>query len=920
MNAGTFKPLDLLDSLRERAKELSCLYKVEEIVRNAELPLAELFQRLTAAVVTGWFYPDRCQARIVYLDEVYETPGYLETPWKLTADIRAHSELVGRLEVSYREALPTLDDGPFLFEERKLISSIADRLGQTVLHRKLIPLFHQVQEEKSTASERGRMDWRSALDMLKVTDQNLYIRLTHRMLNHLCYKGVPEARALLCRMTGDPATVDQPPQHEGRNRPLRKSSAALFGPGAQQILDIAERYLSAEQIYSLFHQWVAEKRVGFLVDVLEDRTSTLSDITEAIARYKASDVNLADLAPSTVRAVKVSLVRRFFSRRLDVINLAKEFVTLDDLHEVSRRLILPPRSHGQLGGKAAGLFLAMQILRSAGDKDPALASVKVPKTWYIASDGILDFIHHNRLEELHEHKYRDIEQVRASYPDLVALFKNGTFSPEVVQGMSMALDDFGDRPLIIRSSSLLEDSSGAAFSGKHKSLFLANQGSKQERLSALMDAVAEVYASMFGPDPIQYRTERGLLDFQEEMGILIQEVVGNRCGAYLFPAFAGVAFSNNEFRWSPRIRREDGLLRLVIGLGTRAVDRLGNDYTVLVAPGAPGLRANAAVDEIVRYSPRFLDVINLESRSIETVPVEEVLRKAGTAYPRFAQVFSVLKDGILSRANRMADVEKDHLVATFESLVADSPFVSEMKTLMQVLQEHHQHPVDLEFAADANDFYLLQCRAQSSSLGKGRVPLPRDVPQDRIVFTASRYVSDGCIPAISHVVYVVPDAYDRIPDEATLRQVGLVVGALNRLLPKRQFILMGPGRWGSRGDIKLGVSVTYSDINNTAALIEVAFRKGNYLPDLSFGTHFFQDLVEAGISYLPLYPDDPDVVFSHDMLLTSPNRLASLLPDASGLQDVVRVIDVPASFQGGVVRLVMDGDENKAIAYLTPRG
>ena len=91
---------------------------------------------------------------------------------------------------------------------------------------------------------------------------------------------------------------------------------------------------------------------------------------------------------------------------------------------------------------------------------------------------------------------------------------------------------FGETPLVVRSSSLLEDQFGAAFSGKYKSLFLANQGQKAERLAALLDAISEVYASTFGPDPIEYRAERNLLDFHEEMGIMIQEVVGTRVGKY----------------------------------------------------------------------------------------------------------------------------------------------------------------------------------------------------------------------------------------------------------------------------------------------------------------------------------------------------------------------------------------------------
>ena len=122
---------------------------------------------------------------------------------------------------------------------------------------------------------------------------------------------------------------------------------------------------------------------------------------------------------------------------------------------------------------------------------------------------------------------------------------------------------------------------------------------------------------MFGPDPIQYRAGRNLLDVHEEMGIMIQEVVGTRVGRYFLPAFSGVAFSNNEFRWSPRIRREDGLVRLVPGLGTRAVDRLSDDYPVLVAPGQPGLRVNASLDEVVRYSPKMVDLIDL---GVQRVP------------------------------------------------------------------------------------------------------------------------------------------------------------------------------------------------------------------------------------------------------------------------------------------------------------
>ncbi|MCU0276200.1 MAG: PEP/pyruvate-binding domain-containing protein, partial [Acidobacteria bacterium] len=199
-------------------------------------------------------------------------------------------------------------------------------------------------------------------------------------------------------------------------------------------------------------------------------------------------------------------------------------------YDLVQRIIYPANGYGRLGGKSAGLFLAQRIFSKPGEHSPVLSDLKFPKTWYITTDAIMSFLSYNNLEEVNEQKYKEIDQIRLEYQNVIQLMKNAHFPVEIVKGLSMALDDLGDKPLIVRSSSLLEDRMGTAFSGKYKSLFLANQGSKQERLEALTDAIAEVYASIFGPDPIEYRAERGLLDFHEEMGIMIQEVVGQRVG------------------------------------------------------------------------------------------------------------------------------------------------------------------------------------------------------------------------------------------------------------------------------------------------------------------------------------------------------------------------------------------------------
>ncbi len=403
------------------------------------------------------------------------------------------------------------------------------------------------------------------------------------------------------------------------------------------------------------------------------------------------------------------------------------------------------------------------------------------------------------------------------------------------------------------------------------------------------------------------------------MGILLQEVVGTRVGKYYFPTYAGVAFSNNEFRWSSRIKRDDGLIRIVAGLGTRAVDRVGDDYPVLIAAGKPGLRVNVTVDEVLRYAPRKIDVINLETNKFETVELDEVLKLYGDEYPFITDIVSQCDHDQIKKIIQL-DVETDigNLVVTFDRLISNTNFIPKMQAILKVLKEKLKTPVDIEFASDGNSFYLLQCRPQSFSMECKPVPIPKDIPQEKIVFTANRYVSNGKVSDITHVVYVDPDTYNDISSLDDLKAVGRAVGRLNKLLPKRQFILMGPGRWGSRGDIKMGVSVTYSDINNTAVLIEIAKKKGNYLPDLSFGTHFFQDLVEAQIRYLPLYPDDPKIVYNEKFLIKSKNILAEILPEYEFLQNVIRVIDVPAAAGGLVLKVLMNADLDEAMAMLAP--
>jgi predicted nucleotidyltransferase len=333
-------------------------------------------------------------------------------------------------------------------------------------------------------------------------------------------------------------------------------------------------------------------------------------------------------------------------------------------------------------------------------------------------------------------------------------------------------------------------------------------------------------------------------------------------------------------------------------------------------PGQPGLRVNTTIDEVVRYSPRSVDVINLETGSFETHDLDELLQAYGTDYPAFDKVFSVLKDDVLQKpVPLLVDPQRDTMVADLGGLISSTPFVKNLGNILKILEEALGTPVDIEFAYDGVDFHLLQCRPQSFADEDAPAPIPKDVPIEDTLFSAHRYVSNGHVPDITHVVYVDAEAYAKLGDRTELVAVGEAVGKLNKLLPKRQFILMGPGRWGSRGDIKLGVRVSYADINNTAMLIEIARKTGDYLPDLSFGTHFFQDLVESEIRYLPLYPDDNGYL-NQRLLHRSPNLLPAMLPDYEHLADTIRVIDIPSASGGRVLRVLMNSELDEAVAIL----
>ncbi|MEF8834539.1 MAG: PEP/pyruvate-binding domain-containing protein [Candidatus Thermoplasmatota archaeon] len=907
--------IEEIDELEERIKELNCFYKISEIVNDASLSLDEALQKIVEVIPPSWQYPDIASARIKIREKEYTTEDFEKTEWKQRSDITVKSEKIGEINVVYHEERPEKDDGPFLKEERRLLDTLADLLANFVQEETGGRLSRK--ELVSESPEEEKKDWEVIIDLLMQTDPRTLLRITRKMVYYLYRNENERVQSLLddvCPADGS----EEAPKWCGINMPNPKQDIDSLREVQREVFQIAKEDLDPERISDLFHRWLKEDKARPLLIASQRRGTPLVEIKEELNRFFRKPESEKVLSDEDKMSIRTELIQRFFTDRLDFVNVAKKYIKVDDYEPLIQKIVGPARGAGKLGGKASGAYLAHKIIQEEFD-DEFTKEIGFPKSWYITSDTLMDLIHYNDLDELIHVKYLDPDEIRHEEPFLEQLMKNAMFPSEIVEGLKKILRDLEGKPIIVRSSSLLEDNFGAAFSGKYKSLFLPNKGSEEERLEELMNAIAEVYASTFSADPIEYRRERGLLDFSEEMGILIQEVVGTEIGNYYLPTYGGVAFSKNEFRWSPRIGRDDGVIRIVPGLATRAVDRIGDDYPILASPNRPNLRVNSTVEERVRYSPRYMDVINLETEQMETVEVDNFLQEHANEFPNLEKMVSLYENGNLKTPSGVIlSPEKEDMVVTFSKLFDKTDFLPKMNQILRKLEEKIGYPVDVEFAFDGEKLYIVQCRPQSQALDRERVKIPRDIKENRKLFSANKYVTTGNLENLEYIVYVVPGEYSKLESREKMQQTAQIVGELNKELPEQKFILMGPGRWGSRGDIKLGVPVKYREINNTALLVEVAKERGGYEPELSFGTHFFQDLVEADIKYLPLYPEEEENIWKEEMFFRSENKLTDFLPRYEDFEDVIRVVDVSDISKGGTLTVTMDGEANQALAYLEP--
>ncbi len=748
----------------------------------------------------------------------------------------------------------------------------------------------------------------------------LAARIRARMREQLFSRGIIDPKTFESRVR-DNAIQSQ--KLEGINNPYGQETSDLWEMRKAIIRDhltdlLFSRHLSFELLERMIKDTLSERGISSRdmllsinpelapLDLVFEQALTIENLPEdERARYVAR-----------LEESRVVLIRTLISDQLRYINIAKEWLSINDLSEVRRRKI----GAGRIGGKSAGLILAQHILKTNRELSE-LPCLSMPESFYIGSDEFYTFMSINNLLKWNDQKYKTEAEMRAEYPNIEEDFQSGTFPPDILDQLQTMLIKIGKQPLIVRSSSLLEDNFGTAFAGKYESIYCPNQGKLEDNLKNLTHAIAQVYASVLNPNALLYRRSKGLLDYDERMAILIQLVEGEKFGNYFMPHAAGVAFSRNIFRWTPQIRSEDGFVRLVWGLGTRAVDRVGNDYPRLIALSHPMLRPSNDPRSIRRYSQQYVDLLDLKHNVFTTLPIHDVL---AADYPPLRYIVQSDEEGYFETLRSSIIDDPQKLVLTFDVMLQRTPFAERMKTILKSLEQAYHAPVDVEFtlsiAEDAQSqpqicLTVLQCRPQSHLIQTEVEKLPSNLIPEKIIFSTDFMVPLGRIDAVDWVIYVQPQAYFALPSEAARSALARAVGRLNEVLDKKTFICVGPGRWGSSNS-DLGVPIGYGDIYHAKALVELAGQNYGLPPEPSLGTHFFQDLLEAQIYPLALHLDDPKTDFNINFFDKSPNHLREWLPEEKDLENCLRLIHVADTMPGHVLRILMNDEIGKAVAFL----
>ena len=565
--------------------------------------------------------------------------------------------------------------------------------------------------------------------------------------------------------------------------------------------------------------------------------------------------------------------------------MLKKYFKPKDYFKLRDRMI----GSGAIGGKACGMLLARKIVNTLLPE--YRAHREAHDSYYIGSDVFYTYIVSNNCWET-----RIAQRTEEGYFEkagqLQKALLSGEFPSNIREKFRSVLEYFGQSPIIVRSSSFLEDGFGNAFAGKYESVFCVNQGTLEERLKVFEDAVRRVYASIMDISALEYRKQRGLEHQDEQMAVLVQRVSGSHWGDYFFPAAAGVGYSYSAYKWSKDMDQSAGMLRLVAGLGTRAVDRTENDYPRLVNLDRPAVSMQTNMADKHRFSQKNVDVLDTKKNHLLTKSTDSLMEILPLWYKRAVMEGDYEAEDALNRMGRWRQV----WFVTCQKLLENREFTGLMQKLLKTLEQVYGNPVDIEYTVNIDeegDFVvnLLQCRPLFTGSRGGKVEIPSLSEGKTFFHLKDSSVGNSLKKQIHVVIQIEPKLYYEYP-YGKKHQVAEAVGRINRYYKGsgKNLLLMTPGRVGTSSP-ELGVPVTFADISAVSGICEVSDSRAGYMPELSYGSHMFQDMVEAEIFYSALWEDRRKLSYDPELFAEEENLFPQICPDMEELFPMFRVTE-----------------------------
>ncbi|MCM1348410.1 MAG: phosphoenolpyruvate synthase [Firmicutes bacterium] len=541
---------------------------------------------------------------------------------------------------------------------------------------------------------------------------------------------------------------------------------------------------------------------------------------------------------------------------------------------------------GSLGGKGRGLAFIDHIIKQNPICDNFYGvTITIPRTVVLCTDIFDEFMDSNNLYPI---ALSDVDDAT-----ILSAFLSARL-PERIREDLASLFDVIDKPLAIRSSSLLEDSHYQPFAGIYSTYMIPHTTNKESMVKMLTDAIKGVYASVFYADSKAYMTATSNLIDQEKMAVIIQEVVGQNVDNLYFPSFSGVGRSLNYYPLGNETA-EDGVAEVAVGLGKYIVD---GGLSLRFSPRHPAhaLQTSELTLALRDTQTRLyaLDLSNIDKFKVDD-GFNIIKKSVQDIAPSGALRYMVSTYDYHDNMLRDSDFGEGRRVVTFNNILKHEayPLAMAVDFMLSTGQREMSRPVEIEFAgmiehgnqASKGKIYWLQIRpiVERKDLVDEHL---LNLPDSDLILRSNTALGHGTITGVRTVVYVRPESFSPSSNSLTAREIEKI----NRQLTAEgiQYILIGPGRWGS-SDSSLGIPVKWPQIANARLIVESSI--GNYRIEPSQGTHFFQNLTSFGVGYFTIDTGASNGFYNVDYLNSLPAKYES---------EAVRIVEFASPLDIGI--------------------